>query len=255
MNEEKVLEVRGVSLAYGARRILQDVSLTIHSGDFWFFLGSNGQGKTTLLSAMMGVLTPQAGSIERQSTLAGREQIGYVPQRSEPNPTLPTTVREFVSLGFVGISVTGAQRKERLAGALQRVGLTGTERKSYWALSGGQRQRALVARALVRRPIVLLVDEPTNHLDPVAEHLLLQSLETLNREEKTTVVFVTHDLAVAGRYASHLAFFFDGKVEAGKAGEVLTADRLQRTFGVPFSLHTDDAGSPVPRILSPKGQA
>jgi ABC-type cobalamin/Fe3+-siderophores transport system ATPase subunit len=170
----------------------------------------------------------------------GQEIVGFVPQRSDPNPTLPTTVREFVSLGLAGIRDEAAPRIEE---ALGNVGLTGFARRSLWTLSGGERQRALVARALVRRPRLLLVDEPTNHLDPVAEHTLLESICDLHCREGLTVVFVTHDLALAGKYGSHVALFAGGEVRSGPAERLLSASELKWAFGVPFEVRKDAGGA------------
>lgn len=248
MTSGSILEIKDLALAYGGRNVLREVGFSIRAGEFWFFLGGNGQGKTTLLSALMGVLSPRQGAVVRTPGFSDREHIGYVPQRSDPNPTLPTTVREFVSLGFVGTGPSERSESDRLQAALQKVGLLGTERRNYWSLSGGERQRVLVARALVREPKLLLVDEPTNHLDPVAEHTLLESLGTLNRRDGLTIVFVTHDLSIVEEYATHIALFGQGRVDSGEARALLTPERLERTYGVPFVVRTDQDGTPIIRI-------
>lgn len=234
---EPVLELRGASFGYRGRAVLRDVTLSVGEREFWFLLGPNGQGKTTLLNAFLGALEPQAGTVVRR---VGLESLGFVPQRSDPNPTLPTTVREFVSLGLAGIRDEPVARLEE---ALHKVGLPGFERRSLWTLSGGELQRALVARALVRRPRLLLVDEPTNHLDPVAEHTLLEAICELHRKEGLTVVFVTHDLVLARKYGSHVALFAGGEVRSGPAERMLTASELQWTFGVPFEVRKDADGA------------
>jgi ABC-type Mn2+/Zn2+ transport system ATPase subunit len=211
--------------------VLRAVNLEVRAGQFWFLLGPNGSGKTTLLRAIMGQLRPAAGRLELHPMLRDRAAIGFVPQRCEPNPILPTTVREFVSLGLVGIRAEEAERRQRLAWALAHVGLEDLERQSYWELSGGQRQRALVARALVRRPRLLILDEPTNTLDFLIERAILDLLAALHREECTTVLFVTHALHVAERYATDVALFGGGVVEAGPADALLRPEHLARRYG------------------------
>lgn len=239
MQNEKdiVLKTTGLSLAYGHQTVLEDVNIEIGSGEFWFFLGANGEGKTTLLRAILGLLQPRAGQLWLRSDLARRERIGLVPQRCDLNPTLSTTVREFVLLGLVGIRVSRKERKERLSWALEKVGLGGMAERDYWSLSGGQRQRTLLARALVRRPTLLILDEPTNGLDFPTRESLLQSLDNLNQREQLTLLFVTHDLTIPAHYGTHIALFRGGRVQAGPSQEVLNPANLERAYGVPIEIY------------------
>jgi ABC-type Mn2+/Zn2+ transport system ATPase subunit len=207
------------------------VALEVRAGEEWFLIGPNGSGKTTLLRAVLGLLAPLRGELWLHPDVADRGHVGYVPQRCDWNPALPTTVREFVRLGLVGTRARGGERAERLRWALARAGLEGRERVDFRALSGGQRQRALVARALVRRPRILILDEPTEELDVVSEAALLDTLEELVRDEGTTLLFVTHELEMASRRATHVALFSDGRVRAGAREEVLGGDALERAFG------------------------
>ncbi len=236
------IEAQGLALGYGGRVVLRDVDITIRAGEFWFLLGPNGSGKTTLLRALLGVLPPLAGRLALHADLAGRRRVGVVPQRCDLNPALPTTVREFVLLGTVGARAPRREEQARLAWALEHAGLGGMERRSYWALSGGQRQRALVARALVRRPSLLILDEPTLNLDPAAEDALLRLLTELRRTQALTLVFVTHDVEVAARYGTHLALVSGGRVRAGAAQDLLTADVLGDVFGVAMHIFSDPLG-------------
>jgi ABC-type Mn2+/Zn2+ transport system ATPase subunit len=231
-----VLRISQASLSYGGHPVLKDVSLEVNAGDFWFLLGTNGTGKTTLMRLVLGVLSPDSGTI-RLASAYGRESLGYVPQRCEWNPHVPTTVAEFVRLGLVGSSVDRRGREERLAGALDTVGLAGLARQDFAALSGGQRQRALIARALVRRPRLLLLDEPTSGLDPGVEDDLLRLLAELNAEQRLTLLFVTHDLGLASRYATHVALFRHSTVVSGSGVEMLNEENLRRVFGARVDSH------------------
>jgi ABC-type cobalamin/Fe3+-siderophores transport system ATPase subunit len=114
--------------------------------------------------------------------------------------------------------------------------------RDYWSLSGGQRQRALLARAVVRRPGLLILDEPTNGLDLSTEDAFLRLLADLNREEHLTLFFVTHDIAIAARYATHLALFRSGSVESGPREQVLNPATLERVYGVGVEVIRDPAG-------------
>ncbi|HSJ98476.1 MAG TPA: ATP-binding cassette domain-containing protein, partial [Myxococcota bacterium] len=143
-----LVALHGARIGYGARTVLDHVDWEVRAGESWFLLGANGSGKTTLLRTVLGLLPLQAGRLERDPERASLARIGFVPQRCEMNPALPTTVGEFVTLGLVGLRVARGEREARLVEALARAGLAGLAERSYWALSGGQRQRALVARAL-----------------------------------------------------------------------------------------------------------
>ena len=195
------------------------------------FLGVNGVGKTTLLRALLGLLAPQAGQLQFHPELGRRERMGFVPQRCDFNPTLPITVREFALLGLVGVRANRTQQDERLAWALDKMNLSGMAKKDYWSLSGGQRQRVLVARALVRRPTLLILDEPTNNLDLTTEDAFLQTLSALHAEEQNTVLFVTHNVSIAARYATHIGLVAGGTLVPGRREQVLTAHNLEQLYG------------------------
>lgn len=228
---ESVLQTHNLSLSYGQKTILQDVNLTVRTGEFWCFLGQNGVGKTTLLRALLGLLHPQAGQLQFHPKLGRRECMGFVPQRCDLNPTLSITVREFALLGLVGIRTNRAQHQQRLSWALEKMHLSGMADKDYWALSGGQRQRVLVARALVRRPTLLILDEPTNNLDLSMEDTFLQTLSALHAEERNTILFVTHNVNIAARYATHIGLITAGTLVSGPREQVLTNQNLEQVYG------------------------
>jgi ABC-type Mn2+/Zn2+ transport system ATPase subunit len=229
--DEPLLRTEDLAVGYGAHRVLEHVSVEIRAGELWFLLGANGAGKTSLLRVILGLLPPQAGRLWLHPTLVGG-QIGFVPQQSDWNETMPTTVREFVSLGLVGTAVPRAGRAERLQEALITVGLDGMGRRDFWSLSGGMRQRALIARALIRDPQLLVLDEPTNNLDPATEEGVLRLLEKVNAERGLTLLFVTHDVSIAARHATDVALFHGGRVESGKRADVLTDENLRRVYGI-----------------------
>jgi ABC-type Mn2+/Zn2+ transport system ATPase subunit len=253
-DHEVIVRTAGLRLGYGRRVVLTHVDFQMRLGEFWFFLGPNGEGKTTLLRAILGVVRPQAGQLWVHPELGQRQRIGFVPQRCDINPTLPTTVREFVLLGLVGIHTDRHDEALRLEWALDKVGLSGLEGKDYWSLSGGQRQRALVARALVRRPSVLILDEPTNGLDLAAEAAVLHLLAELNRKEHQTLLFVTHNLAIAARHATHIALFHAGEVVSGPRQEVLNRQTLERIYGMAVEISADQLGTPVVTVCPPEGR-
>jgi zinc transport system ATP-binding protein len=245
-----VLKTSGLALGYGNHIVLAEINLEVHVGEFWFFLGQNGGGKTTLLKAVLGLIAPRAGQLWLHPQLGSRTATGFVPQHCALNPTLPTTVREFVLLGLVGVRVNRAERAERLSWALDKMGLAGMAEHDYWSLSGGQRQRALVARALVRRPTLLVLDEPTSNLDLSTEDALLRLLAALNVEQQQTLLFVTHNVAIAARYATHVALLHAGKVWTGPRQLVLTPDNLAQIYGIERATPLDPFASPTSPSLT-----
>jgi len=239
-----ILSVTG-DLGYPGSVVLENVDLEVRRGEFWFVIGPNGSGKTTLLRTLLGLLEPLRGRVQRDSGSASRTRTGFVPQQCEFSHALPTTVREFVSLGAIGGDRPRSKREEDLVWALERAQLKGMGDHNYWSLSGGQRQRALVARALVRRPSLLVLDEPTEGMDLGSQEEFLATVEALHRDEGSTILFVTHQIEVAARYATHVALAYGGQLVADRRDQVLEADLLTRAFG--------DRGAAVALALSKGG--
>jgi len=192
--------------------------------------------------ALLGAVKPIRGRIALRGDFLNRRRLGFVPQEAEVNPSAPVTVQSFVRGGLVGLGVDATGSERRIRTVLDLMGITALRERSLWALSGGQRQRALVARALVRDPLLLIVDEPTAGLDLAAASGLLEIITQLSREKGITVVFVTHDLGIAARRATHVALFKSGRIVAGPLGATFNSENLQKTFGVPVELGRDQHG-------------
>ncbi|MEM1011757.1 MAG: metal ABC transporter ATP-binding protein [Planctomycetota bacterium] len=243
MSEQPLIEVSQATLSYGRNVILRDVTLTVHSGEFWCLLAPNGEGKTTFIKALLGALRPRRGLIRLNGGLdragVNRHRVSYVPQRLDLASSLPTTVREFVAAGLIGVrGISNAN--SRIRQTLDLVGLSSKAGASYFTLSGGQKQRALLARALIRDPRLLVVDEPTAGLDFAAAETVLKTLRDLNAEYAITVLFVTHDLQIAADLATHVALFKNKRVAAGPVRETLTGEALSETYDADITV--DDNG-------------
>lgn len=245
--KDPIVDVAEATFAYGRNIILESVEMQIHDSEFWCFIGPNGEGKTTLIKALLGALRPKRGLIRLRPDFARRTRIGFVPQNCDLNPTVPTTIQSFVIQGTAGLPVGESKLKQRVQKSLEVMGIQHIRDRSIWKVSGGQRQRAMVARALVRDPLLMIVDEPTAGLDLAASSGLLKTITELNRQHGITVIFVTHDLQLAGHHASHVAVFKNRRVICGPVEEALTGENLGNAFGVPTEVRPDPSGGYVVR--------
>ena len=245
--KDPIVDVAEATFAYGRNIILESVEMQIHDSEFWCFIGPNGEGKTTLIKALLGALRPKRGLIRLRPDFARRTRIGFVPQNCDLNPTVPTTIQSFVIQGTAGLPVGESKLKQRVLKSLEVMGIQHIRDRSIWKVSGGQRQRAMVARALVRDPLLMIVDEPTAGLDLAASSGLLKTITELNRQHGITVIFVTHDLQLAGHHASHVAVFKNRRVICGPVAKALTGENLGNAFGVPTEVRPDPSGGFVVR--------
>ena len=236
------IELNSIEKWFEDNQVLKNINLKIKDGEFWCFIGPNGEGKTTFIKALLGALRPRHGLIRLRSDFARRTRIGFVPQSCDLNPSVPTTIASFVEQGTAGLKVERKKLNHRVQRALEVMGIQFIRDRSIWRVSGGQRQRAMVARALVRDPLMMIVDEPTAGLDLAASSGLLKTITELNKKHRITVIFVTHDLQLAGRYASHVAIFKNKRVINGPIGEVLTGQNLEKAFGVPTEVNQTSSG-------------
>ncbi|MAB79492.1 MAG: ABC transporter [Planctomycetes bacterium] len=211
MSVPALLRLENASFGYGAARIVSGVDLVVHPGDFLGVAGPNGSGKTTLLRGMLGLLQPLEGRVQRET-----EAIGYVPQRETLDPVYPLTVAEVVAMGAYGrlrgLRRLTAQDARLVSTSLARIGLSDLEHQPFASLSGGQRQRALIARALVSRPRLLVLDEPTSGVDTSAAKAILALLTELTANDSLAVGLVTHQLELFSRTADSVLWVDGGRV-------------------------------------------
>jgi iron complex transport system ATP-binding protein len=240
-SSDSILQARAIRVARGGRAILDDVSFAAGAGDFVAVIGPNGAGKSTLLSVLAGLIAPDAGQVTLEGaplsripsrTLASRR--AYLPQ----NPRLewPLPLSRMVALGltphlpaFGGLS---AEMNARVGAALEEFDLTGRADQPATTLSGGEFARAMLARATVARPDILIVDEPVTGLDP--KHAI-ESMTRLSAYAASgrLVIASLHDLTLAARYASRIVALKDGRI-AGEGG--LTSALIRQVFDVEAEL-------------------
>jgi len=201
----------------GGRPIIENVNLSIARGEIVVLIGPNGSGKTTLLRALQG-LVPSRGTIERAADL----RIGYVPQNFPRDPSLPLTVHRLMRMN-------GGENDA--ASALERVGIAGLATAQVATLSGGEMARALLARAITRRPNLLILDEPLAGVDVTGEAALYHLIADLRDELRCGVLLVSHDLHVVMAEASRVICLNRHICCEGTPEAVIRNPEFARQFG------------------------
>ncbi|TNC47393.1 ABC transporter ATP-binding protein [Rubellimicrobium rubrum] len=250
------LEARDVTLGYGGRTVVEDLSLAVPDGRVTVIIGPNACGKSTLLRALARLLAPSAGAvtldgkaIARQPTREVARVLGLLPQ----TPIAPEgiAVADLVARGrsphqgaFRQWSVADEAAVEAALAATGTADLAGLRVEE---LSGGQRQRVWIAMALAQDTPLLLLDEPTTFLDLRHQIEVLSLVRRLNRDLGRTVVMVLHDIGLACRYADHLVAMREGQILAmGAPGEVVTSDTIRRVFDLEARVIPDpETGTPL----------
>ncbi|MBX2863102.1 MAG: ABC transporter ATP-binding protein [Leptolyngbyaceae cyanobacterium MAG.088] len=258
-----VLDVYDLQGGYGAKTIIDQVSLALHQGEWLSILGANGSGKSTLLRLFGRILSPQQGriylsgrDIHSLSPTAIARQLALLPQQQ----VLPDglSVHQLVSLGrsphqpWWQWDLTPNDHNH-IEQALAWTDMDQFRHEPISALSGGQRQRAFLALALAQQPQVLLLDEPTTYLDIRYQLQLLELLKQLNQTERLTIITVLHDINLAVRYSDRLALMRQGKLLAiGTVTDTLTPDILKQVFDVDVAIIDTPVGPqicPYPTIF------
>src|SRR4051812_236179 len=247
MSPDDVLVAEGLSFGYGAgggrTRVLQDVGLRVGAGEFVALVGPNGSGKTTLLRLLLGLATPEAGTVRLlgaapPSKLKEPWRLGYVPQRATIPEHLPATVEEVVAAGCLSRrgwrrGLTAADRVD-VAHALESVALSERAGDPLRELSGGQQQRVLIAKALVSRPDLLVLDEPVAGVDTESQAQFRDALVHLVEEHGSGVLLVSHELGAVADDLDRVLVLRRGRI----VFDGPPADLESR--GVHLGIHRDD---------------
>lgn len=201
------LTCQKLCVGYDGKSVLQDLNFEVFASDYLCIVGENGSGKSTLMKTILGLQPPISGRILTGDGLR-KNEIGYLPQQTVIQKDFPASVREIVLSGCQGRCGSrpfyNKEEKQLTAEAMDKMQITQLARRCYRELSGGQQQRVLLARALCAARKILLLDEPVAGLDPKVTTELYELIEKLNREDKITVIMISHDICAALRYADHI---------------------------------------------------
>lgn len=240
----------GVGVRRGDDWLVEGVDLTINPGEIVTLIGPNGSGKTTTAKIVLGLLRPDAGRIER----AGALRIGYVPQRLTIDDTLPFTVRRLMTM-------TGPATDTEIDRALERAGVGHLAGAAVQRLSGGEFQRTLMARAILRKPDLLVLDEPVQGVDFAGEVALYELIRDIRDELGCGVLLVSHDLHFVMAETDRVLCLNRHVCCAGTPQSVAADPEYRRLFGpravetlAVYQHHHDHAHGPDGEVIPLSGE-
>ncbi|WP_028976966.1 metal ABC transporter ATP-binding protein [Sporolactobacillus terrae] len=232
------MEISNLSVYYGKRRVLNDVSVSIRSGKVTGIIGPNGAGKSTFMKAVLGLIPMSTGTITLDSGETNpkkwHQTIAYVPQRQSIDLTFPITVFDMVRMGtYPSLGLfkrPGKAEKARTQKWLEAVKLGDLGHRQIAALSGGQLQRAIIARALVQETDRFFLDEPFAGVDVVSEKIIMDLVREMNAQGKTFVI-VHHDLSTVKDYFDDVVMLHSDHIVCGEVAHVFTGEQLKHFYG------------------------
>jgi iron complex transport system ATP-binding protein len=241
-----MIAVEDLAVRAGRTELLDVPRWSVRAGELVGVVGPNGAGKSTLLRTLVGFVRATRGRVETlgrdvaalrgRARAAFRAAIGYVPQHADVSPQMPLTLREVVAIGRTGraglFRRLGRQDWEIVDRWIVRLGLADCARRAYADLSGGEQRKALIARALVQEPQLLLLDEPTAHLDLRWREHIVQTLQEIVTAQRLTTVLVCHELEVLPPACARVTLLERGRVAAdGPPEEIFTPARVAALYG------------------------
>lgn len=235
-----ILSSDGLHFQYNGIEILSDISFQVEAGDYVGIVGPNGSGKTTLIKLALGFFKPTRGSIalfgQPPDQFTDWQKVGYLPQKASYfSPYFPATVKEVVSLGLLSNKRfpkrIGKNDDKIIDDVLSLMDIASIKDKLIGELSGGQQQRALIAKAMIGGPELLILDEPTTALDPEGREKFFDILKDLNEKKKLTIIMVTHDIGTIGKYASKLMYIDKKVVFFGGFDNFCASQEMSSYFG------------------------
>lgn len=234
----KVIEIEQLSAGYDHKSVLRDINLSVYERDFLGIIGPNGGGKTTLIKLILGLLQPLSGEIRffREGKPTEELAMGYLPQYNAIDKKFPISVYDVILSGLSRkkslFKPFTSEHHDRVEEIIKRMGLQGKEKKSIGLLSGGQIQRALLGRAIVSNPEVVILDEPNTYIDQRFESRLYEILSEINQER--AIILVSHDIGTVVSNVKTIACV--NETLDYHPGSEVTAEWLEAKFECPIEL-------------------
>lgn len=233
-----IVSLRGIAAAYDNKTVLHDVDLNIYDHDFLGIIGPNGGGKTTLIKIILGLLKPAAGSIRffDKGKPVNNLTMGYLPQSNSIDRKFPICVEEVILSGLSSKkSLTSRftqEQKDKVKRTVVRMGLEGLEKRAIGQLSGGQLQRALLGRAIISDPHLLILDEPGTYIDKQFEARLYELLAEINKE--CAIALISHDIGTVLQNVKSIACVNETLDYHPDTG--ITGEWLEKNFHCPIEV-------------------
>lgn len=242
-----ILEVKNLSFSYSGQAVLKNINLKIGAGDYIALLGPNGSGKTTLIKIILGLLSAQKGKINLFDTplknFSTWQNIGYLEQRASTPRNMPLTAFDVVRLGLIstkkGFKIFDKADNKKTETIMKKLHCFSYKDKLFAELSGGQQQRVLLARTLINEPQLLILDEPSTALDSSSREEFFEIISALNKENKTTILLVTHDISQVGKYVNKFLVLDKQIIFYGSKAEFCDSKEVTDYFG-PYTQHLID---------------
>jgi zinc transport system ATP-binding protein len=230
-----IIRVDDLTFRYNGLDVISNITFSVEKGTYLGIVGPNGSGKSTLIKCILGILQPEQGRVELFGKPLDRfrhwAKIGYLPQRLNAlNTHFPGTVEEIVQMGLPKKDAVTLRR------TLETMAIGHLASRLIGELSYGEQQRAMLARALMRRPQLLIFDEPTTALDPETREIFYALTKTLNHREGTTIILITHDIGIIGQYAQNLLYLDKKVIFSGTFKDFCSSGDMTGLFG-PKSQH------------------
>ncbi len=236
-----IFDVKNLNFIVNGQKILSNISLEIFHSEYIAIIGPNGGGKTTLVRMLLGLEKPTNGSVKifgkKIKNFKDWNKIGFVPQRAaQVDQNFPATALDIVKMGRISkrklFSSESEEDIQAVNDAMIKMDILDLKEKMVGTLSGGQRQRVMIARALASQPEILILDEPNTGVDTVSQNRFYALLSKLNKEDKITIVFITHDIGVIADDIGRLFTINQKATICNNPKEALSCEDMSALYGI-----------------------